>query len=313
MNAMISFLTSDNKESRAYLTYNFTFIKEAYTPYTQVTATFSVADSEVIFNPIHSAADFSEVTFYIDSKPVHRGLIDSFRIIENDGGRIGILKSRGFSSLLLDNQIQPGIYTDISINELMDNYYSFYKVTHEKSSDKSYIYVKSGSSMWDAVVNLSYKLYGTYPHIKGMNEITMTPGTPNKNLVFDGDSLLNCGSEINTTHIISDFHMADVDDTYGKFNYTNPDAVNMHIVRNRYFDLDRRFLYNPEQALHFRDAIAAKSCKRKFCTYSGYSQEDLFDTVSFGDVTNGLIKSIKVTGDQSGMRTELSVYYDKFT
>lgn len=288
---------------------NFTFTKDAYTPYTQVSASFLIDNGTFSYAP----EEYSEVTFYVNSCQVHRGIIDSFSIIRDHTAIRGVVRSRGFTSMLLDNQLKPGLYTNISINNLIDDYYTLYNVTHEKSNDKSYIYVKSGSSMWDAIVNLSYKLYGTYPHIQGPNKVMMTKGSPARHVTFDDNTLISCGAEINTRRIASHFHMADVDDTYGNFEYVNQDAIDRNITRHRYFDLDRRFLYDPESAVIFRDAMASRGMCRKICTYSGYKKEDLYDTVSFEDVTDGIITSIKITGDRSGVQTELSIYNDKFT
>lgn len=311
MNAFAIFVRPDNTESRAFKILNFKFTKDAYIPYTQVSAVLSTETTT--FTPFGSPSEYSYVIFYVDSYPVHHGIIDLFRITTENGMTKGILKSRGFTSLLLDNQLKPGLYTNISINKLIKDYYTLPNVTNETSTSENYIFVKNGSSMWDALVSLSYKIHGTYPHIKGQNKVMLSHGTPEKSLVFDDDTLLNYGSEMNTIRLVSDFHMLDIDDTYNNFNYNNPETAEKQIVRNRYFDLDRRFLYEPEEALHFRDAVAMRGWKRNFCTYSGYKREDLFDTVSFGNIQNQPIKSIKITGDINGIQTELSVYEDKFT
>ncbi len=311
MTAFAIFMRPDNTESRAFKVLSFRFTKDAYTPYTQLSAVFSTETT--VFTPFTSPYEYSDVIFYVDTYPVHHGIIDSFRITTENGFSKGTVKSRGFTSMLLDNQLKPGLYTKISIDKLINDYYTLPNVTHERSTSENYIYVKTGSSMWDALVSLSYKVYGTYPYIKGLNKVMMTSGTPEKNLVFYDSTLLDYGVELNTVRLVSDFHMADVDDTYDKYSYSNSETSDKKIVRHRYFDLDRRFLYSPEQALYFRNAIAMRGWKRKFCTYSGYKREDLFDTVSFGDVQNGIIKSILITGDRDGIKTELSVYEDKFT
>ncbi len=297
--------------SRANKVISFRFTKEAYTPYTKLSAVFST--ETIAFTPFGNPSEYAEVVFYVDSYPVHQGIIDSFKIVKENGIERGIVTSRGFTSLLLENQLEPGLYTNISVNKLMNNYYKLPNVTHEDSNTENYIFVKNGSSMWDALVSMAYKVHGTYPYIRGMNKVMLTAVTPEKKLVFDESTLLDYGSEIRTTKIASDYHMADIDNTYDKYSYTNPESAEKGIVRHRYFDLDRRFLYEPEQALYFRDAIAMRGWKRKFCTYSGYKREDLYDTVTFGDVENGIIKAIEITGDRNGIKTELSVYEDRFT
>lgn len=311
MTVFASFKRPDNTISRTARIISFKFTKDAYTPYTQLSAVFSTETS--VFTPFGSPSEYSEIIFYIDSYVVHHGIIDSFKIIKENGMKKGIVTSRGFTSLLLENQLKPGLYMNISIDKLINGYYTLPNVTHQESTSENYIFVKNGSSMWDALVSLSYKVHGTYPYIKRANQVMMTSETPEKNLVFYDSTLLNYGSEIKTTRLVSDFHMADIDDTYDKYSYNNPEVAGKQIVRHRYFDLDRRFLYSPEQALFFRNSMAMRGWKRKFCTYNGYKREDLYDTVSFGDVQNGIIKSITVTGDRNGIKTELSVYEDGFT
>lgn len=301
----------DGIESRSSAIFNFQFTKEAYTPYTTLSVVFAVVENS--FAPFLSPYVYSEVSLYVDTNYLHRGIIDSFKITTENGIKTGIIKSRGFTSMLLDNQLEPGLYTKVSIDKLIDEYYHLTNVTHEKGETENYIYVKKGTSMWDAAVSLAYKLYGTYPYIKGHNKVMLTIGVPEKELVFNDDTLLNYGAEINTRRLVSDFHMEDIDGTYGKFDFHNLQTEAKYIVRNKYFELDKRFLYEPQKASEFRNDISMRGWKRTFCTYAGYNGEDLYDTVSFGDVINGRIKCIKITGDKKGIQTELSVYDDGFT
>lgn len=304
------FVKPDGTESKTTRILKFSFQKESYMPYTELSMTFSA--NQALFNSFDSPFDYSYVMFYLDDECVHKGIIDDFKLTDESGVKIGILKSRGFTSLLLDNHYEPGLHMNISIDNLIDCY-NLPFVEHEQSTDTSYIYVKPNSSMWDAVVNLSYKLYGTYPYIKGQNMVKMTIDAPEKTLQFDDSKIFFKGSEINTRRLVSDFHMADIDDTYESFNYENNQVKQKKIFRNRYFDLDQRFLYDPEKALHFRNAMQSRAWKRHFIAYNGTNKEDLFDAVSFGNIVNGRIRAIKVTGDKNGIQTELSVYEDLFT
>ncbi|MDE6520557.1 MAG: hypothetical protein K2K91_08940 [Ruminococcus sp.] len=304
------FVRPDGEESKTIRVLNFSFEKESYMPYTKLSMTFSA--NEALFNSFDSPFDYSYVMFYLNDECVHKGIIDDFKLTDESGVKIGILKSRGFTSLLLDNHYEPGMHTNISIDNLIDCY-NLPFVEHEPSTDTSYIYVKPNSSMWDAVVNLSYKLYGTYPYIKGQNMVKMTIDAPEKTLEFDESRIFFKGSEINTRRLVSDFYMADIDDTYGNFYHENIQAKQKKIIRNRYFDLDQRFLYEPEKALHFRNTMQSRAWKRYFIAYNGTNKEDLFDAVSFGNIVNGRIRAIKVTGDKNGIQTELSVYEDLFT
>ena len=78
------------------------------------------------------------------------------------------------------------------------------------------------------------------------------------------------------------------------------------------FDLDMRFLYSPQQALTYRDKYDFRGAERVFCSYCGYSGEDLSDMVSFGNITAERIAEVSINGSSRGVFTEISVYRDKF-
>ena len=76
-------------------------------------------------------------------------------------------------------------------------------------------------------------------------------------------------------------------------------------------ELDRRFLYEPQRALEFRDKMAMRGWKRSFFTYRGYRGEDLFDRAQVGEVTRD-ITSVRINGGRNGIITEIGMYSDKF-
>lgn len=83
--------------------------------------------------------------------------------------------SRGLTALLLQNQLEPGLHTAMSLDKLMQDFVTFPKeITWESDTDTSnYLFVKESTSMWDGVANLTYKLCGRYPFVYHANEIRM--------------------------------------------------------------------------------------------------------------------------------------------
>jgi len=284
----------------------FNLKKEAYQRYSILSARMLV-DS--------SAFDkASEIRFYISGKLVHHGLIDSIKTLVNGGKQITTLTSRGFTSLLCQNQIEPGMKTGVSINSLMDGFYSLPYVEHEDNSDTSnYIFVKNNSTMWDALANLSYKLCGTYPYVRGTNTVRITPMSTPESYTYSASDLLTMGEEFTFRRLISDFHMADINGDHGTYSLSDSDVPARGIVRHKYFELDRQFLYDPQQALEYRDKYAYRGFKRSFCSYSGYNGEELSDIVTFGKIKSARIGCVEITGSQKGVITEISTYNDKFT
>ena len=297
-------LKSDNYEFSEKNILRFVFTKDSYVPYTSLSIGFITEHT--------SFAGVSEILLYINDHLVHHGLVDSLNISTN--GAIGTVSviSRGFTSLLCQNQIEPGMKTGVSINSLMNSYYSFPYVTHEDNPDTSnYIYLKKSSSMWDGIVTLSYKLFGTYPYIRGANCVRLTAVDNPNNFAYKLSELLSTGSEIVCRRMVSDIHMSDINGEFGSYELNDSSVSDQKIIRHKYIDLDRRFLHSPESALEYQDSYASRGWRRSYCTYSGYSGEDLSDTLSFGTVS-GRISSVEIRGSSSGVITELSVYYDKF-
>ena len=303
--AYIKIRNTDGTEFTENALLSFSFRKDAYLPYTMLSG--RVVSDEKLF------ANAAEIFLYIGGVSVHHGLIDSLTAETSSGICITSFISRGFTSLLCQNQIEPGIKSGVSINSLMDSFYVLPYVTHENNSDtSSYIYVKNNSSMWDGVVNLSYKLCGTYPFIRGENCVRITPVTQPSSFSYTGQQLLSTGSGIIGRRLISHFHMADIQGQYGTYELADNDVIAQKIVRHKFFELDMEFLRDPQQALVFRDKFACRGWKRLFCTYSGYNGEDLSDVVSFPGVVSERIAGVSITGNSSGIVTKLSVYRDKF-
>ena len=304
MSVRIVLVLSDNTEITSEQVLTFRFEKEAYLPYTTLSASFlttQVVEGEV-----------TGVKLYIDSRLVHHGTSDTFETKRKGDCFHGKLTSRSFTSMLLQNQLEPGMYTHISLNRLMDGFVTIPNVTHEDSPDESgYIYVKYGSDQWDGIVNLCYKQQLTYPYIGGTNCVMFTPKTEPVQVTIDNSHQLESGHRSIDKRIVSDWHMADVDDAYGTFDLHVAAADSRGIVRHRYFELDRQYLYSPASALDFRAAYAGRGMKCDFCTYVGYSGEDLYDIASFGSIT-GRICRIVVTGSRAGITTSLSIYHDYF-
>lgn len=283
----------------------FSFHKDIYTPYTSLTAKVRASGS--------SYSGAAEVSLIIDGREIHHGLVDSLKWEKKGGEDFLVIKSRGFTSLLTQNQIEPGLKMNISFNDLMDNFYTLPYVTHENNSDNSsYIYVKPNTSMWDAAANLAYKLLGTYPYIRGANTVMISQYPNPESFDHRGEKLITTGAELIYSRLASDYHMADINGDYGNFDLSDSDVTALKIVRHKYFDLDMRFLYSPQQALTYRDKYDFRGAERVFCSYCGYRGEDIGDRVSFGSITAERIAEVSVNGSSRGVFTEISVYRDKF-
>lgn len=281
----------------------FTIKKEAFTPYTTLNAV-------VIGTVTALPSDIHEVRLLVENYAVHQGIVDSYKVIEENGFRKAIISSRGYTSLLTDNQIAPGLYTDITLNRLFTDYFTLPNISHEDNDTLSYIYVNKGSAMWDGVSNLSYKLTGNYPYIRKTNTVMISMPTDVRKRIYSEGQIISRGTEVFNRRMVSHYHMADISGKYGTFDSVSDEAVSRNIIRHHYFDLDRRFLYSPQSACDFRTMMSTRGFKRKFFTYNGYYGEDINDIVTFDDVEEKRVKAVKITGNAKGIFTEVSVYED---
>ena len=304
MNVYVILKNTDNSEMIYDNILSFSFHKDSYQSYTSLGAKFK--------GNISLPENISEIILKIDGKTVHHGIADNISVEFSGGSSLISVSSRSFTSLLLQNQIETGLKTNISINSLINSYYNLPYVTHEDSSEKSYIFVKSNSNMWDGIVNLSYKIKGTYPYIRDTNCIRITPVENPAVFEYNDNNLISRGVITSGRKLTSNFHMSDLNGDFGEYELSDSDIISHNIIRHRFFELDRQFLYNPQQALEYRSAYSSRGRKKIFCTYSGYNGEDLSDIVTFGVVDKKRINSVTITGNSAGIITETAVYNDKF-
>lgn len=295
-------IKSDGTEIKPDNIMSFTFEKDAYTPYTSFSAEFSGSGDTL-------PTDCYGVKLRLNGKLLHFGMTDTYRITRSSNYRSGFISSRGYTSVLTENQLPAGLYTGMTIDKLFDSFHTLPNITHESNYDSSYIFVKQGSSMWDGIANLSYKLYGRYPYIRGANKVTMSlPETPDS-VNIESTKIFQYGTITDTRKLASDFHMQDIEGNYGNFDLRETEAVNRSIVRHRYFELDRRYLNDPPLACEYRNMLAKSWLKRRFLTYSEYNGEDLYDHVTGGSISDKAVIRIKITGNSRGISTNLETEY----
>ena len=292
-----------------YVTPDSVLDKEAYTPYSQLTATVYGNFS------IQQFAGIYRVQLLLDGTELHFGTVEKFRLVQENGTSYVRFSSRGLTALLLQNQLEPGLHTAMSLDKLMQDFVTFPKeITWESDTDTSnYLFVKESTSMWDGVANLTYKLCGRYPFVYHANEIRMHLPETYRNFYVGADTLLGMGMTADQSRIYSRFSMADADGTYGKFQENDPNAAALELVRTKQLPLDRQYLYDPQQALVFRRKFAGRGLVSYYFDRIGAVAADLGDRITCsGIIENAPITHIRMTGNQNGVRTRLEAYQDEF-
>ena len=80
---------------------SFSFKKNLYQPYTMLNVVFMAENNDYM--------SVNEVLLYIDGKLIHHGIVDTFEVFDKNGVKTGKVTSRGFTSLLMQNQIWTAI------------------------------------------------------------------------------------------------------------------------------------------------------------------------------------------------------------
>ena len=283
---------------------SFSLEREAYTPFESVTAEF-----------LSDRSDYSNIerlAIYRDQEQIFFGLADSVQQYHKNHLSFVRITSRSFPSLLTQNELEPGLHSNLTIASLMTDFYQFPQITYENFSGTGYIFVKSGNTMWDGVVSFGYKLTGHYPYIQH-NHICLSAPQDSTPLQFSESQVLEYGSCLDTTKLISHYHMEDINGTPDSYSQANPAAAAFSIVRHKQIPFDRSFLHDPDDTLTFRNLYSRRGSQADYLVYSGFQNELIGQKFSFGNLfQNQTICRVRTTFGQNGFRTKLWSYHDGF-
>lgn len=299
--AVLTLKTTGGKTFATDALVGFRCRKERYTPYSALDATLIGGEgiSEVV-----------EAKLSIGEKILHRGIMDGLTVTKSAGRTLLRLSSRGFSSMLAQNELAPGMLAGLSLNSLMSEKMIVPNVTWQSSSRTvRYIYVNEHDSQWSAIVSLSLALNEDYPYIGAVNEVRLSPVNPK---TISPGNVFEEGGTGDYSKMVSNYHMKDVNGTYS-YNYTDGFASGQGIVRHKYIAYDRQFVGLSDYGLQYRLNFTERGCKSKFLSYIGYSGEELRDKVTFPDGSVHEISAIEVCGNaKKGIFTKDICYFDKY-
>lgn len=282
----------------------FRYVKELYTPYVYFECKFLSTSEEI--------ADYNRVEFWIYGKVMHQGIVDSIDIRRSNNRNEVYVKSKGFTSLLCQNQPTPGMMKNVDLNGVITTFSDIPYITCEKSDVENYIYVKDGSTVWDAVCTLGFKQTGLYPYIEGTNNVRIKKRSPSRHCYLDPRTILATGVRHDFTKVISHIHMQDIEGNYDVYSKENKAATDRNIIRHKQIPLDRQFLSNPESALDYKLNFSMRGIICRYIRYVGYNYEDLFDLVTYGEMSMKNVHSVDVIFNGGMPVTQLGFYDDVF-
>lgn len=283
--------------------------KDVYTPYTKLS--FSFAGTITQISLIKNAY---RIQVSGNNTVLHFGTIDKLEFQVKGTEVICRGSSKGLTALLLWNQLPPGIYPNLSLNELMTRFCTLPEgITWEPNTDTTnYLYVGEHTSLWEGAANLSFKLLERYPYIYGANQISYTvPTAYRSHSFYTGE--YGYGVTCQQSGIYSDFYMADASGDYSAFHETDALAQARGIVRTKQLPLDEQYLYNPQKALEFRRKYADKRLITYYAEFFGTRFAEIGDRLTIPDIcTAAYVTGVQYYGDQNGSFTKISTYCDGF-
>lgn len=285
---------------------SFKIVKEYYTPY-------STLKVEAVY-PNEIGVLFKKVELILNGNTIHSGLMDTANINRINKFNTISISSKSFSVLLCQNQLAPELKSSISLNSLIEDFIPIPEISHEDNSTiVNYIYIKNASTLWDAVINLTHKLNGGHPYICENNKVMVSPKENPLILTLSQQILTSTGTGLDTTKIISDIHMQDIDGNYNTYNLDNPSANSLNIVRHKHIDLDRQYLSNPQDALIHKINFSMRGYYYVYGTYNGYQGEDIGDYVTFYNYyPKSIVSKLEITGSNGNVSTKVYAYTDNY-
>lgn len=278
------------------------FLRDRYQPFSVLHAEFAAeADCPL---PL-------DVTLTLDGRLLHSGLVREAALRYENGQHILSVHSRSYSAALVQNQLVPGVHSDVTLISLMTAYHLPH-MTYEQVPDPiAYIYVRENTALWDAVIAYSYKRSRTFPYLRTPDLLCVSPQTGTEPIILPEHRILRAGDHTETGGIVSRIEMAEIDGTPGRFIMDNPEAARRNIVRVKQIQFDKQYADRPMGALEFRIAMGNRRLYAKSVVYEGCCFEDIGDLIRCGSLT-ARADRILITADETGFRTEVRFYYDDF-
>ena len=285
---------------------SFRYIKEFYTPYSQLSA---------VFLPEGEVGEILMAELYVNGFFIHRGLVDSAEVRTSPGEKRLVLASRGFSSLLAQNQVTPGTYPGMTLNTLMDTLAYLPHISHEDvPAPVDFLYVGYGTSLWEGIAALCLKQLDTRPYVAHTNTVRFTVPSARKSIALSqaSDRILSYGWEYDTSRLVSGYHMMDALGSYNTFNRSESAVTERGILRRRHVPFDEQWAPDAQRGLGHRLGFDLRGFRGFSVRYLGYRGEDLCDLFSFEQGAFHAVSRLEVRGGTGGVSTRLTAYFDRY-
>lgn len=301
MNTVLTLRDADGAYQSAQCL-RFSLVRDRYQPYASLTACFAEPTGRLP----------REAVLTVGGQTVFSGLIRTAAHSQQNGMRLLEITARSFSEALARNQLMPGMRSQVTPQSLLAEY-PLPRLTCETGLEPvGYIYIKDRIGIWDALIALSYKHSGGFPYVRVPDHLCISPQPEENPVMLPEKRILRRGPVSDCGELISRIEMSDLDGNYGSFALDNPEAAARGVVRLQRMPFDMHYVNNPAMALAARIARANRRLAGEAVCYDGYCGEDLEDWAGIGSDFRAHVSRIVLKGDETGLQTEDTFYFDSF-
>lgn len=189
----------------------------------------------------HEYEEFCEIVANLDDKPFFTGIVDKMEHIFSDKGQIIKMECRNKTALLLDNEVKPNMYFQLTSTQLFEQYarpFGIVGTDFPYVAMHRYLQIKKGASFWSTIQKFCHEIYFATPYINHNHILTLSPYN-NINHTLSNTA----GLKFSSLRIINDYsklisrlHMKTATEDYGYYYgvvIDSPIALSKNIKRER--------------------------------------------------------------------------------
>lgn len=187
---------------------------------------------------------YYEIEVLLDGELLFDGIVDRQISEKSDSGRLLRFECRSRAALLLDNEVKPYVYFQMTSDQLFSRYARPFGVTGAQfpfPGKRGFLQVKKGASHWKVISDFCLLVYKAQPYLNRRKQLVLSP-LNDRIIVLDnhGDGVRYTAISISQRNdkLISRLYMKTATETYGYYYgvaIDNPVAQSRQVQRERYY------------------------------------------------------------------------------
>lgn len=203
------------------------------------------ASLEVTLPLAAEGAVYCGLTASLDGAPLFEGIVDRQTEEKSSSGRLLKLECRAQTALLLDNEVKPYVYFQLTSSQVFERYAAPCGVLRMElpyEAKKNYLSVKKGWSHWELIEQFCMLTYRKKPFVDRTRTLRLDPLTGRtlllSNRLAGGAAYTRVTTRLKNDKVISRLYMKTATEPYGYYYgvvFDNPEAARRKIRRERYY------------------------------------------------------------------------------